>query len=62
MEDKEYEPPIIISGVDGKIRIAYDEVEVNLPKAGPLPADTPPLACRIFEAFMGDLPGHLRAE
>jgi hypothetical protein len=62
MEDKEYEPPITISEAGGKIRISYDEIDVDIPQGGPVPAGTPPLACRIFSAFMGDLPGHLRAE
>lgn len=62
MENKEYEPPIVISESDGKIQIAYDEVSVAIPQNGPVPMDAPPLACRIFHAFTGDLPGHLRAE
>lgn len=62
MEKKEYEPPIVISESDGKIRIAYDEVSVAIPQDGPVPVDAPPLACRIFRALTGDLPGPLRAE
>ncbi len=62
MEDKEYEPPITICEDHGKIRIAYDQVQVDIPPEGPVPSDAPPLVRRIFEAFAGDLPGRLRAE
>lgn len=62
MEKKEYEPPIVVSEADGQIHIAYDQVEVDIPQGGPVPSDTPPLACRIFQALMRDLPGRLRAE
>jgi hypothetical protein len=62
MEKKEYEPPIVITGEGGSIHIAYDQIEVEIPRTGPVPVGTPPLARRIFEAFTCDLPGHLRAE
>ena len=62
MEKKEYEPPITICKKNGKIRIAYDRVQVDIPQGGPVPSDAPPMVRRIFEAFTGDLPGSLRAE
>lgn len=62
MEKKEYVPPIKISEEHGKIRIAYDQVQVDIPRDGPVPCDAPPMVRRIFEAFSGDLPGPLRAE
>lgn len=62
MEDKEYDPPITVSQVDGKIQIAYDQVTVKIPPDGPVPSEVPPLARRIFEAFKCDHPGLLRAE
>lgn len=62
MEKKEYDPPIVITGGEGKIHISYDQIEVDIPRSGPVPVGTPPLARRIFEAFTCDLPGRLRAE
>lgn len=62
MEDKEYEPPIVVSEADGKIHISYDHVAVDIPSTGPVPREVPPLARRIFEAFKCDHPGPLRAE
>lgn len=62
MEDKEYDPPIVVSQVNGKIQIAYDQVSVDIPAEGPVPASAPPLARRIFEAFRCDHPARLRAE
>ena len=62
MEKKEFDPPIVIGQENGLIHIAYDQIEVNIPPEGPIPEGTPPMACRIFEALMSDLPGRLRAE
>lgn len=62
MEKKEYDPPILISETQGKIRISCDQVQVDIPKEGPVPSDAPPMFRRIFEAFTGDLPRPLRAE
>ncbi|AXH66212.1 hypothetical protein SEA_SATIS_51 [Streptomyces phage Satis] len=62
MEKDEYLPPIMIAEVEGKIQISYDEVCVGIPAEGPVPRDAPPLVCRIFRAFMADLPRDLRAE
>lgn len=62
MEKKEYEPPITVTEKDGEIHISYDQTDVSIPGNGPVPQDTPPLACRIFEALKGDLLGRLRAE
>lgn len=62
MEKKEFPAPIVISEIEGKIHIVYDQIEVDIPPAGPIPTDTPPLARRIFESFVRDLPSHLRAE
>ena len=62
MEKKEYEPPITIREERGKIRIAYDQVQVDIPQGGPVPSDAPAMVRRIFEACSGDLPGCLRAE
>jgi hypothetical protein len=59
---KKYLPPISICEAEGKIQISYDEVTVDIPPNGPLPEGTPPLACRIFKAFMCDLQRDLRAE
>lgn len=62
MEKDEYLPPIMISEVEGKIQISYDQVSVDIPAGGPVPRDAPPMVCRIFRAFTADLPGDLRAE
>lgn len=62
MEKKEYDPPITICQEQGKIRITCDKIQVDIPPEGPVPNGTPPVIRRIFEAFSGDLPGHLRAE
>jgi hypothetical protein len=62
MEKDDYLPPITISEVDGKIQISYDQVSVDIPAGGPVPRNAPPMVCRIFHAFMADLPRDLRAE
>jgi hypothetical protein len=62
MEEKEYEPPIVISEMDGKIHISYDQVVVDIPADGPPANSVPPLARRIFEAFRCDHPAPRSAE
>jgi hypothetical protein len=62
MEEKEYEAPIVISEVDGKIHISYDQVAVDIPAEGPPPSSIPALARRIFEAFRCDHPAPRSAE
>lgn len=62
MEKKEFPPPIVISECEGKIHISYDQISVDIHPDGPVPGGTPPLARRIFEVFISDLPQHLRAE
>lgn len=62
VEEKEYEPPIVISEADGQIHISYDQVKVDIPEEGPVPSGTPPLARRVFKALVSDFSGYLRAE
>lgn len=62
MEEKEYLPPIVVSGSGDTVRISYDQVTFDFQPGDAIPADAPPLARRIFEAFTCDLQAGLQAE
>jgi hypothetical protein len=61
MGDKDYPNPVLVTESDGVVKISYDHVMVDIPATGPVPTDTPALACRVFEAVK-DLRGDSRAE